>query len=227
MRRADRLFDIVQILRRGKTVRAQDMAETLEVSERTIYRDIASLIGSGIPVEGEAGVGYMLRDQMDLPPLMFSEEEIEAVVLGIRMVESWADHGLARSARSALRKIEAVLPPDLAASMENIPVNAPSNHWAEPIEIQRGRLRRAIRERRKLAFRYCSKAGEETERTVRPLLLSFYGAVWSMTSWCELRGDFRTFRLDLIREPRFMEDFFDDEPGKRLADLMDRPEAKQ
>ncbi|MEM1299562.1 MAG: YafY family protein [Pseudomonadota bacterium] len=227
MRRADRLFDIVQILRRGKTVRAQDMAETLEVSERTIYRDIASLIGSGIPVEGEAGVGYMLRDQMDLPPLMFSEEEIEAVVLGIRMVESWADHGLAKSARSALRKIEAVLPADLAASMENIPVNAPSNHWAEPIEIQRGRLRRAIRERRKLAFRYCSKAGEETERTVRPLLLSFYGSIWSMTSWCELRGDFRTFRLDFIRDPRFLDAFFEDESGKRLADLMERAESER
>ncbi|MFK7941485.1 MAG: helix-turn-helix transcriptional regulator [Paracoccaceae bacterium] len=227
MRRADRLFDIVQILRRGKIVRAQDMAEVLEVSERTIYRDIASLIGSGVPVEGEAGVGYMLRDQMDLPPLMFNEEEIEAVVLGIRMVESWADHALARSARSALRKIEAVLPADLQASVENIPVNAPSSHWAEPIEIQRGALRQAIRERRKLTFSYCSKAGDETERTVRPLLLSFYGAVWSMTSWCELRADFRTFRLDFIRAPRFLETHFEDEPGKRLADLMARPTAQR
>lgn len=225
MRRAERLFDIVQILRRGKTVRAQDMAEILEVSERTIYRDIAALIGSGVPVEGEAGVGYMLRDQMDLPPLMFSEEEIEAVVLGIRMVDSWADPGLAKSARSALRKIEAVLPADLLASIENIRVNAPANHWAEPIEIHRGALRRAIRERRRLTFRYHSKEGEQTERTVRPLLLSFYGAVWSMTSWCELREDFRTFRLDLIREPQFLESFFEDEPGKCLTDLMARPEG--
>ena len=223
MRRADRLFDIVQILRRGQTVRAQDLATELEVSERTVYRDIAALIASGVPVEGEAGVGYMMRGELELPPLMFNEEEIEALVLGIRIVESWADHSLAQSAKRALRKIEAVLPPELAKSIENIPVNAPANHWAEPIEIQRGALRRAIRERRKLKFHYYSKSGDETARVVRPLLLSFYGTIWNMTAWCELRRDFRTFRLDLIRRPEFLDETFEEEAGKRLADLMTRP----
>ncbi len=227
MRRADRLFDIIQILRRGKTVRAQDIAQELEVSERTIYRDIASLIGSGVPVEGEAGVGYILREGSDIPPLMFNEEEIEAIVLGIRIVESWADHALAASATQAMRKIEAALPPHLRDYMANTPIDAPRNHWAEPIEIQRGRLRRAIRERRKLSFSYCAKSGNETERTVRPLLLSFFGAIWNLTAWCELRQDFRTFRLDLIRAPLFLEEHFEEEQGKRLADLMARsPEAR-
>ena len=227
MRRADRLFDIVQILRRGKTVRAQDMAEALEVSERTIYRDIASLIGSGIPVEGEAGVGYMLREQMDLPPLMFNEEEIEAIVLGLRIVDSWADHGMGAAAKSAFRKIEAALPAHLKDYMDEVRIDAPRNHHAEPIEIPRGTLRCAIRERCKVRFNYCSKAGEQSERTVRPLLLSFYGAVWNLTAWCELRADFRTFRLDFIRDARFLEEVFEDEPGKRLADLMARPEAQR
>ena len=223
MRRAERLFDIIQILRRGKVVRAADIAQELEVSERTIYRDIASLAGSGVPVEGEAGVGYILRDGSDIPPLMFNEEEIEAIVLGIRIVESWADHGLAESASKALRKIEAALPDHLKDHLTSVPVDAPRNHWAEPIEIQRGALRRAIRERQKLAFVYHSKSGDETRRTVRPLLLSFYGAIWNLTAWCELRRDFRTFRLDLIRAPEFLDSHFPDEPGRRLSDLMARP----
>ena len=220
MRRANRLFDIIQILRRNKMVRAADIAEELEVSKRTVYRDIGALIASGVPVEGEAGVGYILRDQLDIPPLMFYEEELEAIVLGARIVESWGDHSLAESAARALRKIEGVLPDHLRAYMDQIPVNAPSDHWAEPIEVQRGALRRAIRERRKMAFTYQSKSGDVTERTVRPLLLSFFGPIWSLTAWCEMRSDFRVFRLDLIRSPRFLEDFFAAEPGKTLADYQ-------
>ncbi|MEM7058048.1 MAG: YafY family protein [Pseudomonadota bacterium] len=223
MRRADRLFDIIQILRRGKVVRAADIARELEVSDRTIYRDIASLIGSGVPVEGEAGVGYILRDGADIPPLMFNEEEIEAIVLGLRIVDSWADHGMADAAMSACRKIESALPPHLKDYMSAVPIDAPRNHWAEPIEIPRGTLRRAIRQRCKVRFDYCSKEGQQSDRTVWPLLLSFYGAVWNLTAWCELRDDFRTFRLDFIRNAQFLEDQFADEPGKRLADLMDRP----
>ena len=223
MRRADRLFEIIQHMRRKPTIRARDLAEALEVSERTIYRDIASLVGSGVPVEGEAGVGYLLRDGSDIPPLMFNEEEIEAIVLGLRIVDSWADHGMADAAMSACRKIEAALPPHLKEYMSAVPIDAPRDHWAEPIEIPRGALRRAIRDRQKLAFRYCAKSGELTDRVVRPLLLSFYGSIWNLTAWCEMREDFRTFRLDFIRMPEFLEDAFQDEPGKRLADLMARP----
>lgn len=223
MRRADRLFDIIQILRRGNIVRARDIAAELEVSERTVYRDIASLIGSGIGIEGEAGVGYLLRDGSEVPPLMFQEEEIEAIVAGIRIVQSWGDQSLAAAAGRALRKIESALPEDLRKVMIDVPIDAPANHWSEPVTICRGTLRESIRNRRKVAFAYDSIAGQTTERTVRPLLLSFYGAIWNLTAWCELRGDFRTFRLDLIRDARFLDEGFADDPGKRLADLMARP----
>lgn len=223
MRRADRLFDIVQLMRRNRLVRAQDLARELEVSERTIYRDIAALIASGVPIEGEAGVGYILRGELDLPPLMFGEEEIEALVLGARIVEGWADPALAHAASRALGKIEAVLPERLRGYMDAVPLNAPRDHWAAPVEIDIAALRRAIREGRKLAFTYQAKGGEVTERTVRPLLLSFYGSVWNLTSWCEMRGDFRTFRLDGVHAPRFLDERFEPEPGRTLADLMARP----
>lgn len=223
MRRADRLFDIVQLMRRNRLVRAQDLAAELEVSERTIYRDIAALIGSGVPIEGEAGVGYVLRGGFDLPPLMFNEEEIEALVLGARIVEGWADAGLGTAAARALAKIETVLPEHLRSYMTGVPINAPREHWAEPVEVDIREVRHAIRDGRKLAFSYRSKAGEVTERTVRPLLLSFFGAVWNLTTWCELRDDFRTFRLDGVREARFLDEFFRPEPGRTLADLMARP----
>jgi predicted DNA-binding transcriptional regulator YafY len=227
MRRADRLFDIIQRMRRNRLVRAQDLARELEVSERTIYRDIAALIASGVPIEGEAGVGYILRGELDLPPLMFGEEEIEALVLGARIVEGWADPGLAHAASRVLAKVEAVLPERLRGYMDGVPLDAPRDHWAAPVEIDIAALRRAIRERRKLAFTYQAKGGEVTERTVRPLLLSFYGSVWNLTSWCELRGDFRTFRLDGVHDPRFLDERFEPEPGRTLADLMARPEAQR
>ncbi|MEM9062621.1 MAG: YafY family protein [Pseudomonadota bacterium] len=227
MRRADRLFDIVQYLRRNKLVRASDLARDLEVSERTIYRDIAALIASGVPIEGEAGVGYLMREEIDLPPLMFNVEEIEALVFGARIVESWADPALAKAAVAALRKIEAVLPDNLQSVMSDVAMDAPAGHYEEPILIDRTTLREAIRARRKIDIVYCSKAGDSSQRTIRPLLVSFFGAVWNLTAWCELRRDFRTFRLDLIREAAFREDTFEEEPGKRLADLMARsPEMR-
>ena len=157
MRRAGRLFDIVQLMRRNRLVRAQDLAAELEVSERTIYRDIAALIASGVPIDGEAGVGYVLRGGFDLPPLMFDEEEIEALVLGARIVGGWADPGLARAATRALDKVESVLPERLRSHMTGVPIDAPREHWVEPIEIDIREVRHAIRERRKLAFVYLSK----------------------------------------------------------------------
>ena len=154
---------------------------------------------------------------------MFGEEEVEALVLGARIVEGWADPALAHAATRALAKIEAVLPERLRGFMDAVPLDAPRDHWAAPVEIDIARLRGAIRQRQKLAFAYHAKGGEVTRRTVRPLLLSFYGSVWNLTSWCELRGDFRTFRLDGVRAPRFLDERFEPEPGRRLADLMARP----
>ncbi|MEM0989503.1 MAG: YafY family protein [Pseudomonadota bacterium] len=222
MRRASRLFDIIQILRRGKLVRARDLADELEVSERTIYRDTAALIASGVPIEGEAGVGYVLRGDYDVPPLMFNEDEIESIVLGLRIVQSWADHGMVDAAASACLKIEAVLPEHLKAFMSAVPVDAPANHYSEPITIQRGALRRAIRQKHKVAICYRSKVGAKSDRVIRPLKLSFYGSIWSVSAWCELRQDFRVFRLDLITSAEFLEEAFQDELGKTLPDMVAR-----
>lgn len=223
MRRADRLFDIIQLLRRNKLVRARDLAETLEVSERTIYRDIAALIASGVPVEGEAGVGYILRGDFDLPPLMFDREEIEALVLGARIVTAWTDPELARAAGRALGKIEAALPEDLRRAMADVAVDAPEGHWTLPVGIDIADVRRAIHGRRKIAITYEALDGAMSERVVRPLLLSFFGVIWNLTTWCETRRDFRTFRLDRVRAHTLLDETFAPEPGRMLADLMARP----
>ena len=139
MRRADRLFEIIQLLRRKPTVRARELGDALEVSERTIYRDIRDLMASGVPIEGEAGVGYVLQAGFDLPPLMFKEAEIEALVLGARIVESWADTELADAATDAIAKIEAVIPERLRGFMANTALLAPRHplHGADPVRPRR------------------------------------------------------------------------------------------
>lgn len=220
MRRADRLFDILQVLRRRKVVRARELADRLEVSERTIYRDVQDLMASGVPIEGEAGVGYLLRDGFDLPPLMFTEEEIEALVLGARIVQSWADAGLSQAAADVLAKVEAVVPERLRTVMDETPLDAPPSHWAEPVEIDPAGLRRAIRDCRKLVFDYRNADGVVTHRTVRPLLISFYGPIWTLTGWCELRADFRTFRFDRMCDLQVLEHGFEAEPGRTLQDYL-------
>jgi len=222
MRRADRLFDIIQVLRRRKLVRARELAERFEVSERTIYRDIGDLMASGVPVEGEAGVGYILREGYDLPPLMFTEQEIEALVLGARIVESWADPGLADAAAEALAKIETVVPAPLRRQMAETSLLAPPNHFSERVLIDPAALRRAIRQTRKVRFVYSDGQEQRTERSVRPLALAFYGPVWLLMSWCELRRDFRSFRLDRISDLAVLEDGFRPEPGRTLQDLLAR-----
>lgn len=220
MRRADRLFDIIQILRRRKLVRARDLAERLEVSERTIYRDIGDLVASGVPIEGEAGVGYVLRKGFDLPPLMFNEQEIEALVLGARIVESWADPVLAEAAGNVIAKVESVLPERLRRHMAETALIAPSNHFAEPVDFDPGDLRLAVRRRVKVQFAYSDDSDRETTRIVRPLGLAFYGPVWLLAAWCELRTDFRAFRLDRMSNLNVLEDRFSDEHGKTLRDYL-------
>ena len=222
MRRADRLFDIIQVLRRRKLVRARDLAERLEVSERTIYRDIRDLMASGVPIDGEAGVGYILREGFDLPPLMFDEQEIEALVLGVRIVESWADPKLAEAAANVLAKVESVIPEALRRHMAETALMAPSDHQAEHITIDPSELRHAIRQRRKVHFRYSDAEERESERSVRPLGLSFYGPVWLLIAWCELRQDFRCFRLDRIRDATVLNESFRPEPGKTIHDFLKR-----
>lgn len=225
MRRADRLFAIIQLMRRKPTLRARDLAEALEVSERTVYRDIRDLMSSGVPIEGEAGVGYVLRAGFDLPPLMFNEAEIEALVLGARIVESWADAELAVAATDVIAKIEAVIPEGLRGYMANTALLAPSVHHMEPIAFDIAEMRRAIRSQLKVHFCYADVLRQRSERTVRPLSLAYFGPVWLLAAWCELRDDFRTFRLDRMRDFAVLEERFRSERGKTLHDFLKRPQT--
>jgi len=220
MRRADRLFDIIQILRRKKLVRAQDLAEKLEVSERTIYRDISDLMASGVPIEGEAGVGYILRGY-DLPPIMFNEQEIEALVLGVRIVESWADPELAAAAGGVIAKIEAVVPDRLRRHMAETALLAPADHLAEPILIDPGELRLAVRNQKKVRIDYRDASNQRSRRVVWPLAVAFFGPVWILASWCELRQDFRSFRLDRMAELLVLDDTFEPDPDRTMDDFLD------
>lgn len=221
MRRADRLFQIVQLLRRRRAATtAARIAERLGVSERTVYRDIRDLISAGTPVDGEAGVGYRLRPGYDLPPLMFDREEIQALVLGVRIVRQVGDAALARASDSILDKVAAVLPKDLAPLLGETPLYVPirsEGHSGDVLSV----VREALVARQKLRVRYASEAGEESVRTIRPLGVFFWGRVWTLAAWCELRNDFRNFRLDRVREIATL-GVFEDEPGRTLKDLLTR-----
>jgi predicted DNA-binding transcriptional regulator YafY len=214
MRRADRLFQLVQLLRQSRLVTAQRIAEKLEVSERTVYRDVRDLTLSGVPIRGEAGVGYALAHGFDLPPLMFTEEELEALVFGARVVQGYADPALARAADSVLAKVQMVLPDKLRDKSWSRSLLAPTMHPGRAAP-NLGALREAIRSKRRVSFHYTDAEGRETERTARPLAVAFWGKVWSLASWCEKRGDFRGFRLDRMRDVT-LGDAFVEEPDKSL-----------
>lgn len=225
MRRADRLFEIIQILRRKPTVKAREISEALEISERTVYRDVRDLMATGVPIEGEPGIGYVLKAGYDLPPLMFKEQEIEALVLGARMVEAWTDAELAEAASNAITKIEAVIPERLRGYMASTALLSPAPEHMEPLSFDLADLRRAVRSLKKVRFRYKDILGRGSERTVRPLSLAFFGPVWLLAAWCELRTDFRTFRLDRIIGFLLTDERFKPERGKTLRDFLRRPET--
>ncbi len=218
MRRADRLFQIVQILRqRGRrAVTAATLAEALEVSERTVYRDIRDLVLSGVPIDGEAGVGYAIAPGYDLPPLMFTNEEIEALVLGARIVRSWSDPALAKAAQDALGKIEVALPDPLRARVSDAMLFAPKLPASDRAAVQLSSLRRAIHDKRKVRVGYSDRNGATTSRTLWPLGLFFWGATWTLGAWCELRQGFRNFRLDRIERLVVLDEHFQAEPGQSL-----------
>lgn len=199
MRRADRLFLLIQALRGRRVVTARRLADLLEVSERTVYRDVRDLQLAGVPIEGEAGVGYALRRGADIPPLMFTREELEALVVGARFVEAWTAPRLVRGARHALTKIEAVLPEDLKRRTERSRVFAPVLERNAPVAARLDVLHAAIETREVVALDYAREDGTVSRRAVRPLCLAFWGAVWTLGAWCEWRKDFRNFRLDRIR----------------------------
>jgi predicted DNA-binding transcriptional regulator YafY len=220
MRRADRLFQIVQHRRGGRLVTARKLAEKLEVSERTVYRDIADLMASGVPIDGEAGVGYILRSGFELPPLMFSRDELAALTLGARFVKAWGGARLALAAEEALVKIEAVLPDKekrVAAETNLFAMGFGLPDAARRVVDQ---LEIAIRDKRRVHVVYEALDGESSERNLRPLGLYHWGKVWTLAAWCELRADFRNFRADRITTIAECGDHFRDEPGRTLRDFL-------
>lgn len=220
MRRADRLFRIVQLLRSGRLLTARSLAQKLEVSERTIYRDVQELQLSGTPIEGEAGVGYTLRRDFDIPPLMFDRNEITALVFGARMVKAWGGIEMAEAANQALRKIEAVLPPDLRERIDQVQLYAPDYKVPKPLRRTLDTLHDAAVNRRFLDMKYVSESGAATERRMRPLALIFWGGAWTLVSWCELRNDFRSFRLDRIQAFEVLEEEFIPRAGQSFSDFL-------
>jgi predicted DNA-binding transcriptional regulator YafY len=224
VRRADRLLQIVQILRRRKVpTSARVIAEELEVVPRTIYRDIVDLQASRVPIEGEPGVGYVLRKGYDLPPLMFNEQELEVMVLGARMVADRGDPALARAAQDVLAKVSEVLPDRLSEKMWGaallVPHRPPSAHtFGTHLPI----IRQAVRDHNKLHLHYLDGDGRKSVRRVWPLGLYFYSHVTIVCAWCELRKEFRAFRADRISKCFIDSEKFDSENGALLDAFMQR-----
>jgi predicted DNA-binding transcriptional regulator YafY len=198
MRRADRLFQIIQLLRVRRLTTAADIAQELEISTRTVYRDVQDLLESGVPIEGEAGVGYRLRKGYELPAMTFTVDELAALVLGGRMVEAWADPDLGLAVRSALKKIEGVLPEPLQESMLRTALFGPPSRMTGRAPEPLSDLRRAISDERWVFLRYTDAEGQQTERAVVPLGLYFWGKQWLLAGYCLLRGDYRSFRVDRV-----------------------------
>lgn len=224
MRRADRLLQIVQILRRSHVpTTARALADELEVVPRTVYRDIAALQASRVPIDGEAGVGYVLRAGYDLPPLMFDTAEIEAIVLGLAMVIERGDRELARGAGDALAKVRAVVPPDVADQIGKAKLLVP-----HPLEEGVGfgehvpAIRAAIRASRKLRIEYTDARGTPTERTIWPLGLYLFSHVTLVCAWCEERCDFRAFRSERLGGCRPLSERFDGKNGALMAEFVAR-----
>lgn len=209
MRRVDRLFQIIQMLRRSRVLTAAQMAERLEVSERTIYRDIEHLSLSGVPILGEKGVGYRMRKGFDLPPLMLDARELQALMLGARMVSAWADEALAEAAATLIDKIETILPDARRHELEDRALFV--KDWELPEGPRRAfaGLRQAIETRSKVMISYQAPTRDAQVRTVRPLGLFYFGGKWLLASWCELRQDWRAFRVDRITSQELLDQTFE------------------
>lgn len=226
MRRADRLFHIIQLIRGRRLTTAAFLADRLEVSERTIYRDIADLQHQGVPLDGAAGVGYRLGAGFDLPPMMFTQNEAKALVAAVRMAQVWLDPALSIATQDALGKILSVLPAEARAAAEALVVFAPPVGLEPVAQRVLQSLREAAQSRHKVFIQYRDLSEQATERTIRPLGCFYWGRVWTLAAWCETRQDFRSFRVDRVLYVRQLEDRFRDEPGRTLADLARQDQAR-
>ena len=214
MRRADRLFQIIQILRRSsRPVTAGDIARELEVSPRTVYRDVADLIAQRVPVQGEAGFGYILDDAFDMPPLMLTPDEIEAAVLGAQWVAGRGDPVLANAARDLIAKITSVVPERLRTIIADPALGTRIITPPAPDRIDLARAREWIRDGRKIEIDYLDQHGVGTVRVVWPILLGFLEDKRMLAAWCELRQDFRHFRADRIAAATFLDERYDSRPA--------------
>ena len=226
MRRADRLFQLVQLIRGRRLSTAAWLAQRLEVSLRTVYRDVADLAAQGVPIEGEAGVGYRMAAGFDLPPLMFATAEAQALVAAVRLAQPRLDEALAAQAETALGKILGVLPPATRAAAEALALYAPDLGGDTATRERLALLRGAIEARRVLVVDYRDLKDRRSQRRLRPLGCFFWGQVWTLAAWCETRGDFRSFRIDRITALTVTDQRFRDEPGRTLADLKRRLAAE-
>ncbi|MEC7118800.1 MAG: YafY family protein [Pseudomonadota bacterium] len=223
MRRADRLFQIVHYLQGRRLTTATQLASWLQVSERTIYRDIQVLSTSGVPIEGESGVGYRLRKGFHLPPLMFTVEELQALTIGARMIDAWSGDLLGQQARSALAKITAAMPTPRQHTIETTRLYAPNFCREAQQHAQRfDQIHHTINQRLRCEIDYCDAQQQPSRRYIWPLALYFWGYVWTLGAWCEKRQDFRTFRLDRILNLIPLAEHYPDEQGKRLTDFLQK-----
>ena len=218
MNRSTRLFEIIQLLRSSRrSLTAQEIADSLEVTKRTIYRDIVALQSMRVPIDGEAGVGYILRPGFDLPPLMFTAEEVEAIAVGLSLLGRTGDPGLENAARSVVRKISDVLPEENPYGLLNQTVFTSTWHNLPQTNIDPGLLRQAIRDESKLAIQYADQQEAKSARIIQPLALVYYVDSLVLAAWCELRADFRHFRVDRIKECGVTDQHFKDS-GRALRE---------
>jgi predicted DNA-binding transcriptional regulator YafY len=223
MRRTDRLFELIQLFREGRLWRGQDLADRLEVSVRTVYRDIDTLVASGVPIEGERGVGYILRAPIFLPPLTLTAEELEALYMGVDLVQRSGDPALAGAAGALKGKVDAVVG-DARRTEAGTPVLTPMTPVPRNAMVHLPVLRRAVRNRELVALEYLSLGGAATSRIIRPLHLHYWGTSWTLAAWCEMRSDFRVFRPDRIERIETGIGSFTDEQGKTIEDFLARPD---
>jgi predicted DNA-binding transcriptional regulator YafY len=226
MRRSDRLFDIIQCLRTARgPMTAAALAEELEVAVRTVYRDIATLQARRVPIEGAPGLGYMLRRGFDLPPLMFNEEEIEAIIVGARMLSRTGDPALQAAADSVLSKVTVVLPDALRAQLIAAPVYVAAKGAPTAERVDLAAVRQAIRDEKKLEIEYVDEKGIETRRTIWPIAIAYYVQATLIGAWCELRKDYRHFRADRISAFQVLEERYPADDGKLMAEWLRQVEA--
>ncbi len=219
-RRADRLFQIVQMLRGRRLATAAMLAERLGVSERTIYRDIRDLSLSGIPVEGEAGIGYRLDAHFDAPPLMFSAHEVEALIAGMRLLKTWGGGALAGAAESAQEKLIAALPHERRITAETSRIFAPDFGGRDAVRAFFDQMHTAIIKRHVLRIDYADEQSRHSRRNVQPLGLFFWGQVWLLGAWCEKRRDYRCFRLDRCQQVEILDRSFVESPERSLNGFL-------